>query len=84
METEGLGMKSAGESFATVIHKIMEAEKLNIIEAITSFAETMNVEIPDIVSVLDKHTVEKIRLEAVKLNYIREKTPPSLYDIATA
>lgn len=80
MEESKTNRKSDGENFANVIVKIMIKDKLNIIEAITSFSESTGVDVNDIVPLLDKHTIEKIRLEAVSLNYIREEKPRSLFD----
>ena len=73
---------SDSENFAMILAKIMKTDNVNIIEAITTFSEVTGVEITDVVPILDKHTIEKIRLEAVSLNYIREAKPRSLFDIA--
>lgn len=80
MDENTSSRKSDGENFANIIAKIMTAERVNIIEAITSFSESTGVDIIEIVPVLDKHTIEKIRLEAVNLNYIREEKRRSLFD----
>ena len=58
--------------FALEIEKIVAEEKLNYIDAILMYCEKNNLEIESITKLISKPLKEKIKYEAMELNFLKK------------
>lgn len=60
--------------FALKIEEIVETEKVNYIDAIVMFCEMHNLEVDSISKLIPKPLKEKLKCNAIELNFIKKTT----------
>ena len=60
--------------FALEIEGIVSSEKMNYIDAIVEYCEQNNIEVDTVGKLISKPLKEKIRYDAVQLNYLKKTT----------
>lgn len=61
---------SSKEQFASTIRAIARKNKLNIIDAITSYCEDREIQMEDVLPLLDRNLKEEIRSAAIEHRYV--------------
>lgn len=71
---------SSKEQFAANIRSIARKNKLNVIDAITSYCEDNEIQMEDVLPLLDRNLKEEIRVTAIEDRYVRGfKKPATLF-----
>lgn len=71
---------SSKEQFAATVRKIARTNKLNLIDAITSYCEDREIQMEDVLPLLDRNLKEEIRVAAIENRYVRGfKKPATLF-----
>lgn len=71
---------SSKEQFAANIRSIARKNKLNVIDAITSYCEDNEIQMEDVLPLLDRNLKEEIRVTAIEDRYVRGfKKPVTLF-----
>lgn len=61
------------ERMVVELVNISEQYKIGIIEAVIKFAEERNMDIEDIIPLLDKNMINKIKMEAIKESMVSKE-----------
>lgn len=64
--------------FALEIEKIVAEEKVNYIDAIISYCEYNNLEIESVTKLISKPLKERLKWDAIRLNFIKKTTRAKL------
>ena len=64
--------------FAIEIEKIVAKEKMNYIDAICFYCETNNIEVDSITKLVSKPLKEKLKWDAIRLNFMKKTSRAKL------
>lgn len=66
------------DKFSYAIEQLVLTEKINYIEAIVLFCESNGIEVDSIAKLISKPLKEKLKWDAVRLNYMKKSTRAKL------
>jgi len=66
------------DKFSYAIEQLVLTEKINYIEAIVLFCETNGIEVDSVAKLISKPLKEKLKWDAVRLNYMKKSTRAKL------
>lgn len=66
------------DKFSYAIEQLVLTEKVNYIEAIVLFCESNGIEVDSIAKLISKPLKEKLKWDAVRLNYMKKSTRAKL------